>query len=109
MMEPPLRSAPKIDDHTRSGTPTLAFKSNLADRCVRAHFTEMESRLFDTRVRAGVSMIYEIRIWHHRRRKDGSDDDLFQSGPSATPANDPHERLSNLTTRYGVREGRAHT
>jgi hypothetical protein len=94
MMEPSLRSAPKIDDHVRSGTPTLAFKSNLAGPCVRARFTEMESRPFDTRVRAGVSMACEIRMLASSNEKRNVPMmTSSQSRPSATPANDPLETL----------------
>ena len=49
MMAPRLCSAPKIGNCVRSGTPTLAFKSNLEGPCVQKRFAEVEPRLTDAR------------------------------------------------------------
>jgi hypothetical protein len=91
MMEPRLCSAPRIGDHARGDTPTFAFKSNLMGHCVQAHFTKAKSRLFDTRIRAGVSMTGQMA--HACIVEREGNVPMMTSTQSRRPANDPRDTL----------------
>jgi AraC family transcriptional regulator of adaptative response/methylated-DNA-[protein]-cysteine methyltransferase len=94
MMEPRLCSTPKIDDHVRNGTPTLAFKLNLVGTYVPAAFCRDEIAAFRYEDK---SRSVDNRRYPHagiiERERNVPMMTSAQTRLSATPANDPHETL----------------